>query len=519
MTAIPMALPQSIRVMGLHEDDQGKLDALLRQWRAKHSRNLTRLSYLDGRNPLRDLGAVLPRDLVDQVDAVLGWPTKAVEELANRIVLDGFRGPDQNPHGLGDLLEANSFDVELPQAITSTLSQSVSFTTATPDDENPAGVLLQFHSAVWSTGLWDRRRRALSAGLVIADADPLGRPTRLLLLVPGEIVTCAASESGWIIEAVTPSRTGRRIPMEMLPFQSTLERPFGRSRIDRQVMSVTDRAIRAAVRLDIHAELFSALKLILMGADEDAFSGSKWSWLMDRMNTISKDEDGDLPRLEKVSAESPEPHIAVLRQLASEFSGHTGVPLSNLGISTQNVESAQAKQEAREDIGGHAERQHKVFGAALKRIFGTALMIRDGLSEAPDLRALALAWRPPNRPTLAALADAGAKQVGAVPDLASTSVGLELVGLSPEQVQRHLSEKSAAPDPLAALAGAVGRQTSGASDAAELKAKFDALGVAVRSGVDPDDAASKLGLDGLEFTGAVPVSLRVPEADAKQLED
>ena len=89
MTAIPMALPQSIKVMGLHEDDQGKLDALLRQWRAKHPRNLTRLSYLDGRNPLRDLGAVLPRDLVDQVDAVLGWPTKAVEELANRIVLDG----------------------------------------------------------------------------------------------------------------------------------------------------------------------------------------------------------------------------------------------------------------------------------------------------------------------------------------------------------------------------------------------------------------------------------------------
>ena len=52
-----------------------------------------------------------------------------------------------------------------------------------------------------------------------------------------------------------------------------------------------------------------------------------------------------------------------------------------------------------------------------------------------------------------------------------------------------------------------------------MKAKFDALGVAVRAGVDPDDAATRLGLDGVEFTGAVPVSLRVPEADARQLED
>ncbi len=52
-----------------------------------------------------------------------------------------------------------------------------------------------------------------------------------------------------------------------------------------------------------------------------------------------------------------------------------------------------------------------------------------------------------------------------------------------------------------------------------MKAKFDALGMAVRAGVDPDDAAAKLGLSGIEFTGAVPVSLRMPEADARQLED
>lgn len=43
--------------------------------------------------------------------------------------------------------------------------------------------------------------------------------------------------------------------------------------------------------------------------------------------------------------------------------------------------------------------------------------------------------------------------------------------------------------------------------------------MAVRAGVNPDDAAARLGLEGLEFTGAVPVSLRVPEADVKQLED
>src|SRR5690606_14648781 len=50
-----------------------------------------------------------------------------------------------------------------------------------------------------------------------------------------------------------------------------------------------------------------------------------------------------------------------------------------------------------------------------------------------------------------------------------------------------------------------------------LKAKFDALGVAIRAGVDPADAAGRLGLTGIKFTGAVPVSLRMPNEDASGL--
>lgn len=43
-----------------------------------------------------------------------------------------------------------------------------------------------------------------------------------------------------------------------------------------------------------------------------------------------------------------------------------------------------------------------------------------------------------------------------------------------------------------------------------LKAKFEALGMAVRAGVDPADAARRLGLDGIRLTGGTPVSLRMP---------
>ncbi len=55
-------------------------------------------------------------------------------------------------------------------------------------------------------------------------------------------------------------------------------------------------------------------------------------------------------------------------------------------------------------------------------------------------------------------------------------------------------------------------------DAATLAKKFEAVGQAVRAGFDPNDAARALGLDGIKHTGALPVSLRLPEDEANQLE-
>lgn len=56
------------------------------------------------------------------------------------------------------------------------------------------------------------------------------------------------------------------------------------------------------------------------------------------------------------------------------------------------------------------------------------------------------------------------------------------------------------------------------SEAADIKAKADAMGVLIRAGVDPADAAIRVGLPGVKFTGAVPVSLRLPTSEAAALE-
>lgn len=78
-----------------------------------------------------------------------------------------------------------------------------------------------------------------------------------------------------------------------------------------------------------------------------------------------------------------------------------------------------------------------------------------------------------------------------------------------EEVQRILSEKRVA-DPFTLRPG-VGDElesAEGDEDADELKKRADAMGVLIRSGVDPVDAAKQAGLAGVKFTGERPVSLR-----------
>lgn len=63
-----------------------------------------------------------------------------------------------------------------------------------------------------------------------------------------------------------------------------------------------------------------------------------------------------------------------------------------------------------------------------------------------------------------------------------------------------------------------GQATPQAADPATVKAQADAMGILIRSGVEPLDAAKAVGLNGLGFTGAVPVTLRQPASDAASLE-
>jgi hypothetical protein len=130
-------------------------------------------------------------------------------------------------------------------------------------------------------------------------------------------------------------------------------------------------------------------------------------------------------------------------------------------------------------------------------------------------------WRDTESRSLSQVADALNKLAG--PD--GLGVPAEMLfemipGWSAQDVDRAVRLRADAAAPLEALMQGLADPTPAvkAMDPADLKARADAMGVLIRAGVSTDSAAAQAGLSGVQFTGAVPVSLRLPEGDAATLE-
>lgn len=434
---------------GLDDADRDVLTGLLNKLDQKNRRNTLRQRYYDGKVWLRSLGISIPPSMA-HIETVVGWPAKSVDSLAHRIVFEGLVAPghDDDPFGLSEVLLANRVTSEFPMATTSALIHSVAFVSVLNGD-TAAGepdVVWQFHSALHTTGNWDRRRRALSAGLLVTDADPNGQPTGLVLMFPDRVGVLDKQGKDW--RAVWRANPLGVVPLEPLPFRPDLDRPFGRSRISRPVMSMTDEAIRTVVRTEVSAEFFAAPQRYALGADEDAFEDADgkpipaWQSILGRLWTISRDDEGNVPTVGQFPQQSMSPHTEHLRTIAARFASETSLPLSSLGIVHENPSSAEAIHAAKEDLVIEAQDASRVFSTGLVAAAAHSIRLRDGVDAVTaDVLGLQAKWTNPATPSVVSASDAILKQVSAVPWLAESPVILEQLGYDQATITRLLADR------------------------------------------------------------------------------
>lgn len=442
----PVSVPTDVYVPSLDGADMDLLRTLLDQWASKVRRNQVRMTYYDGKNRLRDLGISIPPQL-KSVETVVGWPAKAVDALAHRVVFDGFvlPGDQEDPWGLAGAFSENEMQMELPQAITSALIHAVAFVSVTHGDTEAGQpeVLVQARSGMYGTGIWDRSTRSLRAALSVAAVSDSGVPTEMVMHLPDRVGHIVRSFGGrW--SAVWRRNPVGRVLVEPLVYRPDLDRPFGRSRISRPVMSITDEAVRTVLRTEVSAEFYTAPQRYALGLEEDAFGedGPGWLSVLGRMFTVGRDENNELPVVGQFPQQSMQPHNEHLRMIASRFSGETSIPLGSLGVVQDNPSSAEAIYAAKEDLVIEAQDAGTAFGARLKRIGQSIVMLRDGLTEVPaELRRLEVNWQNPATPSVVSAADAVVKQVAAVPWLAESPLVLKRLGYNQPEVVQLLADK------------------------------------------------------------------------------
>ena len=136
-----------------------------------------------------------------------------------------------------------------------------------------------------------------------------------------------------------------------------------------------------------------------------------------------------------------------MRQLAAEFAGETGVPISSLGVIHDNPASADAIFAAKEDAIIDAANFNRDNASALARIGKLALAVTRGVS-ASDLddaeKTIMPRFRSPDRPSVASTTSAMIQQASVLPWLAESRVMLEQLGYDEAQIVRLLSDKAKA---------------------------------------------------------------------------
>lgn len=465
---------QVIRIPGLSEDDTVTVNLLLQKLRDVRPHNRKRSDLYDGKRAVQQVGSVIPPQYY-RLGLALGWAAKGVDGLARRCRLDRMQwiDGDLGEAGMRELEDSNFLYSELAQARTDSLIHGVSFLITTQGEEGEPRALVHAKDALNATGEWNNRAKRLDNLLSVTSWDK-NRVTGFYLYLDGVTIEAEVNESGrWVMDRAEHSYG---MPAEALVYKPRLSRKLGRSRITPAAISHQNAAVRELIRLEGHMDVYSMPQLWLLGASEAIFKnadGSQkaaWQIALGRMFGVPDDEEAENPQnaradVKQVDASSPAPHLADLNALAKLEAREYDLPDSDFALTDlANPTSSDSYTASRENLISEAEGAMDDWSVPTRRTVARALAIQNG--EDPEAFAsIKPEWRSPVYVSRAAEADAGGKQLAAVEWLKETEVGLQLLGLTPDQIDRALKEHKANNGRRLAQS-VIDRRTAPANDAA-----------------------------------------------------
>ena len=435
---------------GLDPEDAALVRELVGVWHRKRERNLLRERYYLCHVRVKNVGISIPEPLAKKLDPRVDWPRKAVHALADRSLLNGFvSDDDETTEKLRAVYAANRLDALYRKNVIDALKHCCGFWTVTDDGEgNP---IVSAYPATAASAVWDDALKSVKAGLVVAESKKVpGSTTRVPSVVnvftADAVIVLTNGDGKWSAE-YREHGMGRPL-IEPMPYNATLERPFGSSRITRAVMSITDDAIRQRARMEAAAEVATLPQMWLLGTYKRVTDDSnKYDASMGAINEITKDADGDVPTVWQAAQLQMAPLDEYYRNLACQMSSVTNVPVSFFGVSSDNPSSSDAIAAALEPLVIDAKQLNADNGHVLRNVAYMALAVVNGTDFATERdagRNVNPRFMSPAYPSVVSQSDAILKQAQALPKVAESDVALEMLGYTDEQMQRINSDHARA---------------------------------------------------------------------------
>lgn len=334
----------------------------------KRPRVLERYEYYECKESKNFPSPVLPDNLKHTFKSTLGWCSKSVDALADRLVFDKF---DNDSFDLNDIFNMNNPDILTDNAILSALISSCSFIYISADETGyPRMQVIDGGNA---TGVLDPITGLLTEGYAVLERNDSGAPIIEAYFIPGRTEIYSAGEK-------SPKVFKHNVAYPLLvPIinRPDSRRPFGHSRISRTCMSLQNKAKNTLTRADISAEFYSYPQKYVLGMSQDAEPMDTWRATISSMLQFSKDDNGDRPTVGQFTQQSMEPHLAQFKMYAAAFAGETGLTLDDLGFATDNPSSSEAIKAAHETLRCEARKAQRTFGSGFLNAGYLAACLRD----------------------------------------------------------------------------------------------------------------------------------------------
>jgi len=442
---------------GLPDEERGHISELGNVLLRHASANAKKRKYYEGHIPLGavNLGLALPRGLRD-LEIGCAWGEKAVDVLAARSMFDGFVGAaGQEPDRMTQLVSDNRLIAEYMKACRDELKYGCTFATLSADEVT--GCRIRFHSPETASAVWDGEKGRIGRGLAViamdrsVNADEYDVPTIINYYTDEAIWQLRRSRNDDWTAFEHPHKMGRPL-MEPLVYNATSAKPFGRSRLKEPIRRLIEGYVRTVANATIGLEFSTAPQKYLLGVTDeqyDALIDDKFrAYVGSLIAATPNPETGTNPVFGQLSQGTIQPHVDMMRILATQFSAATGLTTTDVGIvNDANPTSSEAIIAQSQTLILLAEQLNAGNANALQQIARMALAIAANVTPAElseDELSVVAHFKNPAMPSVASTADAAIKIASTREGFAQTDVFLEMIGFDQADIRRIKGQEARA---------------------------------------------------------------------------